>query len=74
MDSTKKTELAFEIGGLARHLTFNKTTNLLILNVTDKEVLTRYGDGGIFYTQTFFKHELKPYEKKPSTGLSYITY
>ena len=63
----ERTEHTFEIGKLARHLTFNKTTNLLILNVTEKEVLTRYANEGVFYTQAFFKHELEPYEHKPGS-------
>lgn len=63
----EKTEITFEIGGLARHLTFNKSKDLLILNLTENEVLTRYTHEGIFYTQSFFKHELVPYEKKPTS-------
>jgi len=68
----EKTELTFEIGGLARHLTFNKSKDLLILNLTEKEVLTRYANEGVFYTQSFFKHELEPHTKsssKPHRGI-----
>ena len=62
----EKKELTFEIGGWARHIHLNKTTDLFIVNMTDKSVLVRYSKEGIFYTQEFFKHELEPHAKVPS--------
>jgi len=58
-------EKHFEVGGFARHNQLLKSTNLLVLNINENEVLTRYDSNGVFYTQIFFKFELEPYIKKP---------
>ena len=70
----EKTEKKFEIGGWAKHAHVNTGKELYIANMTDSTVLVRYVVNYIFYTQEFFKHELEPYNKKPSLPLSSITF